>query len=413
MWGGELMAPWYASPYTGLFTVLRAVSPLPHDPDVAVWAGVVAPWGPRPQLPASGAGWDSAQAKAACVGEAIERLQPYPLPCDQSVEASWARWPLAEPAVEPHRWVLFHPEQYAQPGFPFAPFTDATVCRWTCFRQALTGEPCWVPEELAYLYPRPGEVHRICPAISTGLSCGRAGDPVLLRGLQEVIERDALVGAWWERYPLEEWPAGEVFATLDPALPHRLLRPNLAYRFYRIVSPFSAHVTMVTVEGQQREGFCIAVGSACRETRPLSWMKALLEAVQGIHYVRQLKKTSMGQTGVPEDFAQHAVFYSLHPELLPRTVLHRAARPADDTDAGRMEEMAALVERLGSERPVLFRNVTPPLVAQEGSGWHVLRILVPGVQPLHGSHHLPHLGGPLWSPRGLADLAGTLPHPFP
>ena len=46
------------------------------------------------------------------------------------------------------------------------------------------------------------------PSTSTGLGCGRLGQPVLLRGLQEVIERDALMGAWWGRYPLWEWEAG-------------------------------------------------------------------------------------------------------------------------------------------------------------------------------------------------------------
>ena len=36
---------------------------------------------------------------------------------------------------------------------------------------------------------------------------------------------------------------------------------------------------MVTVEGEDREGFCHSIGSACRETRRASWNKAALEAV--------------------------------------------------------------------------------------------------------------------------------------
>ena len=53
--------------------------------------------------------------------------------------------------VPPERWVLFHPEQYALPGFPYHAFTRDTVCRWVCFREAFSGSPHWVPEELAYL----------------------------------------------------------------------------------------------------------------------------------------------------------------------------------------------------------------------------------------------------------------------
>src|SRR5208282_537839 len=127
------------------------------------------------------------------------------------------------------------------------------------------------------------------PGLSTGLTCGRQGDPVLLRGLQEVIERDGLVGAWWGSYPIEEYPAERVFGLLDPSLRTRLLRPNLRYRFYRVRSPYSEHVTLVSLAGEDLEGFCFSTGSACRETRKGSWLKAILEAVQGRAYVRYLK----------------------------------------------------------------------------------------------------------------------------
>ena len=73
------------------------------------------------------------------MGEAIERLQACPLPDDDAVEASFDKWPLDEPAVAPSAWVLFHGEQYAQPGFPFQAFTDEAVCRWVCCRRVADG----------------------------------------------------------------------------------------------------------------------------------------------------------------------------------------------------------------------------------------------------------------------------------
>jgi len=45
--------------------------------------------------------------------------------------------------------------------------------------------------------------------------------------------------------------------------------------------------------------------------------------------------------------------------------------------------------------------------------WYALRAVVPGLQPLQGDHRLPHLGGPLWTPRGLADWRQMPPHPSP
>jgi ribosomal protein S12 methylthiotransferase accessory factor len=416
MCGEPLMERWYASPYTGLFSRFGPLPLRPYDPAVPVWAGMLPPWGARGQeLAVGGAGWDAAAAEAACVGEAIERLQPYRLPADRVVFGSFAAWPLDEPAVPPERWVLFHPEQYAAAGFPFRPLTAATDCTWVCFREALTGDPWWVPAELAYLFLEPGAAHAIAPAVSTGLSCGRIGDPVLLRGLQEVLERDAVVGAWWGTYPLEEWPADHVFDGLGPALRRRLERPNLRYRFYRVSGGFSAHVTIVTVEGEDVEGYCFSAGSACRETRRAAWLKAVLEAVHARHYVRYLlrQRPTAEPPGVPTSFPDHAVYYSLRPEALEGTVLRRAAAPSAGEEDASSEDLATLAARLGPDRPVLFRNMTPPAIAQAQLGWYVLRVVVPGLQPLHGDHRLPHLGGPLWAPRGLHDWAGMPPHPFP
>jgi ribosomal protein S12 methylthiotransferase accessory factor len=409
------MASWYASLYTGLFAQSGQVPRRPHDPEVFLWAGTTRTSGDCPQeIQAGGSGWVPELAELACAGEAIERGQARPLPQDRALEASYRDWPLKEPAVAPDRWVLFHPEQYTAPGFPFRPFTSDTHCRWVCCRQAITGEPRWAPEEMVTLFARAGSGHRLAPGLSTGLACGRTGDPVLLRGLQEVIERDALMGVWWGCYSLEEWGQEQVFSLLRSDVPPRVLRPNLRYRFYRIGTPFSRHAVIVTVEGEDREGFCFSAGSACRETRAVAWEKALLEAIHGRHFARHLKgQRSLPVTGPPTDFAEHAVFYSVYPERLKETVLHRPAVPGMDPAEGEHENLSDLVGRLGAEHPVLFRLLTPPGIAAEFRDWLVLRVLVPGLQPMHGDHRLAFLGGPLWAPRPASDWVSIPPHPFP
>jgi ribosomal protein S12 methylthiotransferase accessory factor len=332
------------------------------------------------------------------------------------VEARARDWPLDEPAVGPGRWVLFHPDQYALAGFPYEPLAADTVCRWVAAREARTGRPYWVPEELVYLALPPGRAARLCPLVSSGLACGPWGHPVLLRGLQEAIERDAVTGASWGRYPLAEHDPAGVFAGLGPDRASRLQRPNLRYRFFRVDTPFSAHVTVATLAGEDRDGYVYSVGAACRETRAASWEKAVLEAVQGRHYARYLKDRYLREgrrPDVPASFADHAVYYSLDPDRLSDTVLGRVGPAGIDPDSGRAEPLAALADRLGPDRPVLFRNLTPPGLAAERLDVYVLRVLVPGLQPLHGHHALPFLGGPLWAPRTWADWARMPPHPFP
>src|SRR5437870_2620921 len=104
------MDRWYACRYTGLLERSGPVPLRPHDPAVPLWFGTLVPWGPRSEtLAVGGAGWDTAAAEAAGTGEVIERLQPYPLRRDHSIESTFDHWRLNEAAIDPLRWVLFHP----------------------------------------------------------------------------------------------------------------------------------------------------------------------------------------------------------------------------------------------------------------------------------------------------------------
>jgi ribosomal protein S12 methylthiotransferase accessory factor len=399
---------WYLSRFTGLFRASGAASRRAHDPAVAVWSGTPANRPVRGAVDSvGGAGWTDADAELAAVGEAIERWQTHRLPGD-AVRRGPATGDGIDGAIDPAAWVLFHPAQHAQPGFPFVPVASAGELDWVAFRRVADGARAWVPTELAFMDLRAGAVHRFTPAISTGWSAHRAIDRAVARGVQEVIERDALIGGWWGAYPIE---------ALAFAAAPALARPNLDYRAYRIASPFSDHVTMVTVEGEDREGYCFAIGSACRETRGASLDKAALEAVQGRHYVRYLRgvHAARGVTrlAVPHTFAEHAVGYSLDRPRLATTPL-AAARPAaaGDATAGTREPLAALIGRLGDAHPPLVRIMTPPALADPTLGWVVVRVMIPGLQPMHGDHALPFLGGPHWGARPIAAWADTPPHPF-
>jgi ribosomal protein S12 methylthiotransferase accessory factor len=404
-------------PFTGLLTQLVRARPRAHDPAVAITAGEMPPWfAGEDTIGCSGAGWSGDDADQACFGEALERCLARALPCDHSIYEAWTGWSHSEPAVDPARWVLFHDEQYAAQGFPFEPLTRDTACRWVCCREARTGAPHWVPEDLVFLMHRRGQRTRHTFGLSTGLSCAPTADLAVLRGAQEVIERDALMGGWWGRYPLEEWPRQAVVSALGESLWYRLDRPGLLYRFFRIRTPYSSYVTLISLSGPDHEGWVFCAGSACRETLRESWLKSLLEVVQGRHCVRRLLaqwiESGRPRTEVPTTFFEHALFYSLNPGLLRETVLERGGRPEPDGGDFEREGLQHLRERLGPDRPVLFRNLTPSGLADRFPGWIVYRVVVPGLQPLHGDHRLPFLGGPLWAPRSYADWTSIPPHPF-
>lgn len=400
---------WYLSRYSGLFRDHGAAPRRAHDPDVAIYAGEIAnrPVGARSDA-AGGAGLTAEAAELAAAGEAIERWQTHLLPCDRVWRGRFAEAeslaidPLAFP-LDPLAIPLYHREQYAQPGFPFAPLARELELDWLRFRRASDGEAVRVPAELAVMDLRPGARHRFAPAISTGWSAHRELAVAVRRGVQEVIERDALMRAWWRSSALEEHALEAVLGELAP----RVSRANLTYRGFRIASPWSDHVTMVTVEGEDREGYCFAIGSACRETRAASWQKALLEAIQGRHYVRYLRAQRSAPPDSPRDFAEHAVYYSFHRDHLARTCLAHATAPPTTAPP---ETLATTCARLGPERAPMFRVMTPPAFADRD--WCVVRVIIPGLQAMHGDHALPFLGGPAWGDRPLAAWHDLPPHPF-
>lgn len=71
------------------------------------------------------------------------------------------------------------------------------------------------------------------------------------------------------------------------------------------------------------------------------------------------------------------------------------------------------MKTLESVSPVLVRNLTPPSLRADDMDWRVVKVVVPGLQPLHGDDRFPHLGGKLWAGRQLNDWAQTPPQPFP
>jgi ribosomal protein S12 methylthiotransferase accessory factor len=395
---------WHCNRFTGLFRSGGFLPLRAHDPQVHVWAGTPAYLDANSATAVGGASWSKEKAELAGLGEAIERLATHALPGDTTLDACFADWGEKDPAVDPRDFVLFHPEQYAQVSFE--PLTRNTKCQWVRYRTIRSGEIRWVPKELAFMDLRFSSRPRFGPNVSTGWSAHRTPQEALSRGVREVIERDAVMGAWWGAYPLYEHSGQAVFHKRSShAL--RVCRPNLRYRFYRIDSPYSSHVTIVTVEGEDEEGLVFSIGSACRATLMDSWEKALLEAIQGRHYARYLL-ASTPACDVPRTFAQHTVFYSHNRERLEETPLTRA--PQEEWMGENEESLTALLSRL--PHPPLFRLMTPPPVSEAGLDWVVVRVIAPGLQPLHGDHTLPYLGGELWGDRPISDYDSIPPHPF-
>jgi bacteriocin biosynthesis cyclodehydratase domain-containing protein len=375
-----------------------------------------------------GAGFTRRSALLATLGETVERYAAGLFRRADLVLSSYAG--LDEPAVAPEVFALYSPEQYGQPGFPYAPFTADTVVRWVRAVRQRDGAVVRVPASQVYLpYRRVRGEEEFAPCISTGMAAGPSMTAATLSGLQEVVERDALAISWLHRLPPR--PVAEEAVAQSSDLRHALgRRSSWSVRFHDLSLDLDVPVIAAVMRYRHDREDILSFGSACRGDVTAAAEKAFLEAAQGLTYVRRLLRAHADWECAPDfsnvdDFNKHAILYTKYPTLRERAgylvapgeaadaapdgpaAAGRTPRPVDapgpdagpETDHDRLTRIVQQLAALGYETYVV--DLTTPDVA--ALGVRVVRVMVPGLQHLSGIHARRFLGG-----RRLLELPGQL-----
>ncbi len=165
---------------------------------------------------------DVALAKA--IGESVERYCGDLFNPDAIISAPYRK--VKEQATDPHRFVLFHPDQYRAPDFPFRLISDDTEMSWVEGFSLTYAKPTLVPAtqvHLAYQPPTDEQVFEMGPV--SGYACGNTVEEALLRAICEVIERDAFMVFWYNYLPV---PAFDLTTVQSTALKQTLDRYHSA-----------------------------------------------------------------------------------------------------------------------------------------------------------------------------------------
>ncbi len=377
----------------------------------------------------SGAHPEPARARAAAIGEALERYSALFVP-EERVRTTTAA-ALGDAAVRPARFALFHPTQLADPRFPFVEFGEETPAPFVQGISLDDGSAAFLPAEIVYL-GRPGTA--TCPiaySTSSGLACAPTFTEAVLAALLEVVERDAVMLAWKCRLslPLLDWGDDDVIRSYDQ-------------RYFGITGlPFSVlegsgflgvPVAIAVVHGFPTSGASLAVGAGAAATVAEAWLKAISEGFGVYRWLRQ-QTLALPEAAPPdpdrvETFDEHMLFYA-RPEQAELASFLDASDERRPTAAVRplegstpMAQINAVCERLARHGVSAFAvDVTSPDVAALGVS--VARVVAPELCALDVSHRARFLGGARLytaaheaglAPRDLvlADL-NTLPHPFP
>jgi ribosomal protein S12 methylthiotransferase accessory factor len=345
---------------------------------------------------------------------------------------------LEDQALNPVKVGLYAKEQYARPGFPFAPFDPDRPIDWVWGYSFLQERPILVPELLAYYSLSCGE--GFVYETSNGCALGGSLEEAIFYGILEVVERDAFLMTWYARLPL---PRLDLDSAGDREL--RLMAERL-----QAVTGYEVHLFNATMENGIPSVWTIAknrktkgvnlICAAGSHPDPVRAVKSSLHELaamlltfeekfesnrktyeQMLHdpfRVRQMEDHSM-LYGLPQ--AEERLQFLLENNRPLRTFAEEfgsKARHADLTDD--LRDLLRAFRRLNLE--VIVVDQTTPETRR--NGLYCVKVLIPGMLPMTFGYHLTRLTGlerVLRVPAQLGYAKEPLtpeqlnphPHPFP
>jgi ribosomal protein S12 methylthiotransferase accessory factor len=338
------------------------------------------PW----ESASGGIGRDEKTAKLAAIGEALERYSAYAfrLPIKEKKQ-------IKGKIIELEQFSLFSEDQTKDRDFPYTQYYGEEN-NYTNVFSIFDNEEYWVPEALVGL----DNTERGPFSTSTGLACASTKYHALLRALQEVIERDALVTTWIHGIPGRQ-------IKLDNSYTEEVKEKRGEALCIDATPEYSSHpVALVAgclpLRGKKR----ISLGAACRETWEEAVEKAYLEWVQGImfagYYSSFHPHLEYRTFDDVKTFDDHAVFYTVHPEMWKKVPLTRGEQFEQKNkyleSSSARESIEKLIRRLKNNNVrIYYRELTTVDLRQIGA--YVFRVLSPDLTPIHFRQKYPFLGG--------------------
>ncbi|MEM7120320.1 MAG: TOMM precursor leader peptide-binding protein [Pseudomonadota bacterium] len=375
------------SPITG---VIPPISDNAVGPFSVAKCKQVTPWRPNSwqrrgdlSLGAGGKGPSSAQARAGCMAEAVERY------CGtfqgDEPRISGTLDDLAPIAIHPNSVMGFSDRQYAnratgrQKGFPVPkPFDASMELDWTPV-WSLRDE-IWRLLPTACCYYESPPPNDFCLSDSNGCAAGNVMVEAVLHALLELIERDALAIWWYNmlcRPPLDHGRlnmfAGEHVAGLSRELAAR------GRSFALIDLTNDLHVPVIgAVSADETSGEKVVFGFGAHLDVSIAAMRAASELVQLDVYGREAEQSDGRRMAQLRHWFATATLDS-HPYLAPDAMALPAAHIDVAEEADLNDDVATLVGLLQDRgHDVLILDATRPDI-----DFPVVRVVVPGLRHYH------------------------------
>jgi ribosomal protein S12 methylthiotransferase accessory factor len=390
-------------------------------------------------LSGSGIGFTEADAVLRAVGEAVERYAAKNGPVGAKlVHGSFDELAAGRDMVPLERWNHAGPDEAccanpADARHRLVRLRGDTPVNWMEVRSLATGRPVLAPTShvlFGSFRHLPGDT-LVAESISTGLASHSSRERAALSGLCEVIERDAFMGMWAKKLRPPRLSRESIAAVRGPVRDMAVALERTEFRLVvnDLTTDLGIPVFLATLVAGQAP-YAI-VGAGCHPDPDIALEKAIAECYMslvgyaifdgfdndGVELAADADVTTMHDHGKfyrANDLNHRLAFYLDAPEKDYRRQDHAAASAMD---------LDGLVRRLvecGFEP--LVHDLTSAEIGD--AGWHVVKVLVPGLLPLYcrefnkplGCERLARYGWGEILPPG-PDTARTAfnehAHPFP
>ncbi|QQS20219.1 YcaO-like family protein [Candidatus Saccharibacteria bacterium] len=389
-------------------TAQTGLSDIPSIWHVGIPQNSSEPW----KSAAGGVSRNLKDASIAAIGEGLERYSAsaYELPVKLRSEIDTPE------LIGPEDFSLFSKEQVKQTDFPFANlYEDETG--FTNVYSVYDNQEKWVPHGLVSLR----DDFSTGLSTSSGLAAGYSKQFSLLRAIQELIERDALMTTWLHSVPGRkvETPKKYLDEIIHKGGNITCIDATPAYSPH----PVAIVAGSLPIRGNQR----YSLGSACRETWEEALEKAYLEWVQGVffagYYYSLNPDLQFNSYDEVNTFDSHAVYYTVNPSEWAKIPLLKGDNYKRQSQEVKSRNntiaLTKLIKALHKQNIRLFyRDLTTSDLLQLGV--YTIRALSPDMLPIYCHQKYPFIGGTAsdvlrrypWAKKHNLEFPNSMPHPL-
>jgi ribosomal protein S12 methylthiotransferase accessory factor len=377
---------------SGLIREIAAQGRGPEEPcPPHLWTATLAHYdfrgAPHSERLNAGKGGTEAEAKLSALGEATERYSAY------HWDPRRVRVGIAQPgAITPIDSVLYSAKQYAD-GLPYPQWSPDTETSWIEGVDLTTGASVEVPAALTYLVsPTPRREDHVTAITSNGLAAGADLTHAIIGGLQELIERDALMITWLNRLPATLIKTPERGCMAASIIRH-YARYGVVVRLLLLATDQAPIVVMAIADNPDPRDAVRVIGMGCDLVPAVAVDKAVFELCQARPSMAARMRTAnpagrlMRYEDV-RDLDDHPLFHAMpeHAAEFEFLFASGAAISLDDFAIPPQRTSDQILQCIvdgAAQTGVrsVYVDITSPDIASLGP--RVVRCFAPGLQPIH------------------------------